>query len=272
MQTEKIIYKMLTESTGEHMLDSGGAYGRHWQRNQKKSFKDFKNEPVYSFELESYKDNKKIDFVNCTKSLFHHLNESLEYSERETKNLNDWIKENPYHWADNREGRCASSLSDIEEYFERFEGTPNCCYTYNDENILSQDFQFVHSGNIYDSDLIALSIHNGCDARGGFTDYKMFRCDWDALLNYNRFSISAFLEPSDTPLFNGIEQLPNGDTHLYWDFEYEQIDTNYKKDLTELELVKDSDLSCVPSYQDLKDKILFKDNKYYLDGRFELVA
>lgn len=264
MQTEKIIYKMLTESTGEHMLDSGGAYGRHWQRNQKKSFKDFKNAPVYSFELESYKDNKKIDFVDCTKSLFHHLNESLEYSERETKNLNDWINENPYHWADNREGR-ANCLPDIEEYFERFEGTPNCCYTYNDENILSQDFQFVHSGNIYDSDLIALSIHNGCDARGGFTDYKMFRCDWDALLDYNRFTISAFLEPSDAPLFNGIEQLPNGDTHLYWDFEYEQIDTNYKKDLTELELVKDSD-------QDLKDKILFKDNKYYLDGRFELVA
>ena len=46
MLTAKIIYKMLTESTGKHMLDSGGAYGRHWERNQKKSFKDFKNEPI----------------------------------------------------------------------------------------------------------------------------------------------------------------------------------------------------------------------------------
>ena len=32
---EQTIYGMLTESTGAALCDSGGAYGRHWQRNQK---------------------------------------------------------------------------------------------------------------------------------------------------------------------------------------------------------------------------------------------
>ena len=40
-----IIYEMLTESTGKHMLDSGGDNNRHWQRNQQKSLEDFENEP-----------------------------------------------------------------------------------------------------------------------------------------------------------------------------------------------------------------------------------
>jgi len=254
MLTEKIIYKMLTENTGKHMLDSGDAYGRHWQRNQKKSLKDFKNEPVYNLELESYQD-KKIDFVNCTKSLFHHLSDSLEYSERETKKLNDWIKLSPL---------CrANCLSDVELYFESFDKNVNCLYTYNGDNILSQDFQIVYAGDIYESDLIALSIHNGCDARGGFTDYKIFRCDWDMLLNYNRFTINTFIESDKTPLFK--KELPITNNHFYWDFEYDQIDTNYKKDLIDFELVTDPD-------KNLKDKILLKDNKYYLDGKFELTC
>lgn len=34
MKTKHLIYEMLTENTGRHMLDSGGAYGRNWERNQ----------------------------------------------------------------------------------------------------------------------------------------------------------------------------------------------------------------------------------------------
>ena len=43
-QTKQIIYEMLTEPTGKHMLDSGGNENRHWQRNQKMSLEDFENE------------------------------------------------------------------------------------------------------------------------------------------------------------------------------------------------------------------------------------
>ena len=44
-ETQQEIYAMLTENTGAHMLDSGSAYGRHWQRNQSKTIQDFDNEP-----------------------------------------------------------------------------------------------------------------------------------------------------------------------------------------------------------------------------------
>ena len=50
MKTENIIYKMLVENTGVHMCDSGGEDGRHWQRNQKKKLKDFKNEIDISYD------------------------------------------------------------------------------------------------------------------------------------------------------------------------------------------------------------------------------
>jgi len=43
---QKLVYKMLTENTGVHFLDSGGTDGRMWQRNAKKTIEDFANEPA----------------------------------------------------------------------------------------------------------------------------------------------------------------------------------------------------------------------------------
>jgi len=37
METKQLVYKMLTENTGKHFLDSGGTDGRMWQRNQRKT-------------------------------------------------------------------------------------------------------------------------------------------------------------------------------------------------------------------------------------------
>jgi hypothetical protein len=61
----------------------------------------------------------------------------------------------------------------------------NCIYTFNEENVLSQDIQFLYADNIFDNNIIALSIHNGADARGGLTDYKFFKVEWDMFLNYS---------------------------------------------------------------------------------------
>ena len=57
---------------------------------------------------------------------------------------------------------------------ERFGQEAECINSYNGDCDLSQTIQFVHVGDIYDNDMIALSIHNGCDVRGGYTDYKFF--------------------------------------------------------------------------------------------------
>ena len=40
-------------------------------------------------------------------------------------------------------------------------------------------------GDTYDCDIIALAIHNGADARGGLTDYKIFRIEEDLFYMIN---------------------------------------------------------------------------------------
>ena len=45
-RTEFLIYKMLTENTGSAMLDSGDAYGRHWENNKQRTIDDFKNDKI----------------------------------------------------------------------------------------------------------------------------------------------------------------------------------------------------------------------------------
>ena len=48
---EQTIYEMLIENTGTHMLDSGGANGRNWQKNQNLKLEDFKNQPSATAEI-----------------------------------------------------------------------------------------------------------------------------------------------------------------------------------------------------------------------------
>ena len=175
MKTETVIYKMLTENTGEHFLDSGGAYGRHWQRNQKKSLNDFRKEKYISYDSDGY----------ATKSLFHHLTESVDYLPKETKMLNDWIKKDKYDPFKNRNGR-GHVIADVSDFMKEYffsDKEINCHYTYNEENILSQNFQIIYA-DIYETDKIALCTHNGCDARGGMSDYKIFKPDWNMLFTY----------------------------------------------------------------------------------------
>ena len=87
----------------------------------------------------------------------------------------------------NKDGR-SNEWNDVQEFMEKYthQGKKiNCLYTYNEDNVLSQDIQFLYGGDIYESDIIALCIHNGCDARGGLTDYKFFKIDYDTFLNWH---------------------------------------------------------------------------------------
>ena len=54
--TERQIAKMLIENTGVDMLDSGGAYGRHWQRNRK--IADFRKMPEITLDL--YPEEERV--------------------------------------------------------------------------------------------------------------------------------------------------------------------------------------------------------------------
>ena len=67
---KKTIYKMLTENTGTHFLDSGGANGRNWQRNQTKTIKDFQDEPEAKLSFDVSGDHI---YLEPTVSVFHKL-------------------------------------------------------------------------------------------------------------------------------------------------------------------------------------------------------
>lgn len=158
MKVEKVVFRMLTEGTGEHMLDSGGAYGRHWQRNAKKTIEDFRKEPSVSYDEDA----------NYTISLFHYLTRSLELNgicdtfNRKFNKMKDW------------ESDIYGVSTQAKEWIK------NCGFevgrsfnSYNGESSLSQVIQ----GNwltLGDKNYLLLQIHQGCDVRGGYTDAKLF--------------------------------------------------------------------------------------------------
>ena len=160
-KTEQVIYGMLTESTGRHFLDSGDAYGRNWERNQKKSLQDFRNDLEVALVLEDDEENS----VWGIRSLFHHLNNNLSYNEEETEKLTKFLDKHELY---------TNSPDSVDKFIEEYYNENDFYweYTYSSDYAnLSQDIQYAHSEK---DDLIILSIHNGADARGGFTDYKVF--------------------------------------------------------------------------------------------------
>tara|TARA_R110000803_G_C11877755_1_gene309300 strand:- start:46 stop:597 length:552 start_codon:yes stop_codon:yes gene_type:complete len=167
MKTKHAIYKMLTEDTGKHMCDSGGATGRHWQKNQKKSIEDFINEPYETLETDG-------EYKYYSRSLFHHLNETCEYLEAETEDFNNWVKRDLYNY-DNPNGRAFDGAYDVQEYLNNeYHYGFNVENTCNFENDLDQGFIYVYD---WDAEIIALSVHNGADCRGGYTNFKLFKID-----------------------------------------------------------------------------------------------
>ena len=178
--TEQVIYEMLTESTGTNFLDSGGDNGRHWQRNQLRTLEDFKKDELVSIDTK---------YNEITLNIFPFLNEFLEYDQDENEHFNNYLKANGFH----------NDNESTQIYFENalFNGFKcNHINTYNDDCILSQTLQIIYSDSIFESDnqIIALSIHNGADVRGGYTDFKIFGADFDGLLNYSFESWSHLLE------------------------------------------------------------------------------
>jgi len=168
---QRLIYKMLIENTGTHMLDSGGAYGRNWERNQKKSIKDFisENEEDYYFS-----DNGEI---YRTVSVFHYLS-GLELDElcdnfnKRNSNTKDWDGElSPNENIYGVSTKAANYLN--KNYDVEIEYTFN---TYNYDSDLSQVLQGSRlqlNGETY----YLIQIHNGCDVRGGYTDAKLFKAN-----------------------------------------------------------------------------------------------
>ena len=171
-ETQKLVYKMLTENTGTHMCDSGFANGRHWQSNQQKSIEDFNSENIETYEF----DWDNGDIVR-TVNVFHYLSECTELDDicdefnRIQDENDDWDYEGDVYGVSSEAG---GYLSVLEMMYDDFK-INHTWNTYNGDSDLSQVLQGCNievNGEYY----VIVQTHNGADARGGYSHAKMFKC------------------------------------------------------------------------------------------------
>ena len=162
-KTADTLRAMLTENTGTHMLDSGGAYGRSWQQNQGR---DFEAEPAATISVEE-------GYIDIRRSTFHFLNECLEFDEAMTDRFYEFCKgeDNLLPWLLLMETFARTGGTGIYG-----EGDPVTANTYNHDSLVDQILQYTYF-EIDEQGYVLLQIHGGCDARGGYTAPKAFRCN-----------------------------------------------------------------------------------------------
>jgi len=165
MDTKDVIAEMLCENTGRHMLDSGGAYGRNFERNKNR---DFEKEPILSLEI--WKDQFIVNI-----STYHYLTAHIEYSESMDHEFQDFAskQDKDMCWPEIME-QFATNKNELKNVLM----IPKLVNTYNFECLVDQALQYVifsHNGIEY----IILQIHGGCDVRGGYTKPKVFKLNDD---------------------------------------------------------------------------------------------
>ena len=169
MSTAEAVAAMLTEPTGASILDSGDAYGRHWQRNADRGLADWQGQP-----------RARADRWGCVSlSVFHYLTERVEYMPEMDAAWQEWAEAAD---PDDRQGW----LSLADEYAELMHtgdcygelSEPRSWNTYNGEDALAQVLQGVTYCDD-DAVYVLLQIHGGCDVRGGYTRPRVFRVDVD---------------------------------------------------------------------------------------------
>lgn len=189
---DNLIHSMLTENTGRHFLDSGGAYGRNWQRNQGKSVQDYIDSPSATLEVSKWeRDGKENWDLSVTLSLFHHLRDNLHLDplcdEFNALEVGNWNGE--YHGTD--QNQCdwltEHDFTDKGDGFNSYNWSANFTQVVQGEYLERDGEQYV-----------LLQIHGGCDVRGGYTNAKLFKIDCDD--GYFLYESAGFsVESPDSP-------------------------------------------------------------------------
>lgn len=183
--TEQMVVEQLTENTGRGLCDSGDAYGRNWQRNQGRKFAE---EPSSTVRWDAW---RKQDEAGPGKlepetnvSLYHWMLHNLEFDAEMQVELDEFTQQ---------EDQAGTSWLGVQEEFAEYiskrdehEASPSVTNTYNDtdECHLNQVLQYVAvfaEGEYAPSHLI-VSVHGGCDVRGGYSSprcYRLKSAEWE---------------------------------------------------------------------------------------------
>jgi len=169
MDIKALIYSMLTENTGVNFLDSGGKDGRHWQQNQRLTPQAFEEDPAVKVDYNPDYDTHMSDIYPVV-SLYHYLPTFLHLDDL----CIEFNQEFPVmgDWDSNFHGTSEAAAVWLENH--GLEPVGRSFYSYNYDNVLSQDINCQLMVNYADEYYLLLQIHNGADARGGLTDAKLF--------------------------------------------------------------------------------------------------
>ena len=187
-QTERVLAMMMRENTGASILDSGGAYGRAWQKALTEDFSKRERGTVEG--RVSHYNGKTELCLDVTIDLFSFLSEKLTYDRAMTRQFEKFAKlpenENEHwlgmmrefpEWISDKRGASLGEHTGVEN-------------SYNHESCLSGTIQFAFF-TLDDEPYCLLQIHGGCDVRGGYTAPKAFKCDDEySLFDWNRATIS----------------------------------------------------------------------------------
>lgn len=187
---KQVIIDMMQEGTGKAICDSGDAYGRNWERNQK--IKDFDALPVLEHDYKKGQEATSQE-ICFSVNVYHYLKSIFEIDAicEKFNKLNigsDWDCELDIY------GVCQNAIDFLNEYDCEISKPFN---TYNSENHLSQVLQ-GSTVKIGESEYCILQVHNGCDVRGGYTDARLFKFS-DDLINAYGF---GYINP--TPYVYGV--------------------------------------------------------------------
>jgi len=160
---KQTIIEMLKENTGIHMLDSGGDDGRHWQHNQDR---DFESEPEITYDTDNAQDSSEL---YPTINIYRHMMTAYDMDgiceEFNRLDCKEWdadyygISKEQQTWLSDRGFEFGDSYN-----------------TYNYDNNLGQDLQGTKL-TLGEIEYELVQVHGGCDARGGYTDAKLFKVD-----------------------------------------------------------------------------------------------
>jgi len=217
--TQFVLKEMFCENTGSHFLDSGGAYGRGYDRaNAVKHLDWMEQEPVI-VSVDQYSSDGDYDFY-VLKNAYLFLCECLSYDLEMDQKFHSFCqseKEHEFTYHDKHIIPCLSLKGTsprntielvkktVEVIAPKDKSYYNCMTLWKDwlkqGDPLVEDFEDLDGYNTangdsclnktlqwemfaihngkYENHYIILQIHNGCDVRGGYSTPHVFSFDED---------------------------------------------------------------------------------------------
>ena len=155
----RVIARLLKEDTGRHFLDSGGAYGRHHERNAIKT-----DEQLTGWD---YSLVVRPTHFEVSLNVAHWMYEAFDFDREHTTKLMEFSRSKKFRqedWTD-----CLNAyIESVDGCFLRSKSGNTCNY----QTFLTQSVNYTgidlpdRCGDYY-----AIRIHQGCDVRGGYGEY-----------------------------------------------------------------------------------------------------